>query len=243
METGWTDLAHQWQTLLGALIATGAVCIAVGVKRWRNGSRQLALLRAEEDDRRARRLHAMRADIPADLSTIITYAKECAGVCVKLLEGVRGQSISWVRENIEKQQLTVPSLPSREMSKLQDLIGVLDEKDAGPVTALVGCLHVQHAQLAEKVAVYNQPPQDGLTRVLTEHNVEHAITPTVEVYLRAFGMSEFAHGGTSRIGAQGFASRDVSNALRRLNVAEAISKDYERELCRTFAKERNAGTG
>lgn len=176
--------------------------------------------------------------MPADLSAIVSYTEESIHVSVKLLEAIRGQSIPWLREHIKQRKLTYPTLPSRVISNLQDLIKLLDEENAKLVTELLDCFQNQHAQLADKVAVYNQPQQGGLTEVLTEHNVEYAIKNTVELYLRAASMLDFAAGRKDRIGARVFTSDDVSSALLNLGIVDAVSIEYERELCRTFVKGR-----
>lgn len=243
METGWTDLAFQWQLLLGAVTATSAAVIAFAAVRWSAARRRRVALRNEQDNRRARRLGEARAEMPDDLGTIIAYAHDCIGVARKLLEGIQGRSIPWVREHVNRPELTYPDLPQQVVSNLENLSELLDAPNAGPVSELLGCLKFQHAQLADKVAVYNQPPQEGLTKVLTEHNVEHAIRHTLEVYLRAASMSGFARGREERIGAPVFTSGDVANALHNLGILDAISKDYERELRRSFAKERDVIPG
>lgn len=235
------DWAGRWQMLAVALIALVAALTTAIVLRW-NVGRRLASQRKEQDDCRAHRLRAVQAAMPADLSTIVSYTEESVNVSVKLLEGIRSQSTPWVREHIKQRKLTYPTLPSRVISNLHDLIELLDGENAKLVTELLGCFQIQHAQLADKVTVYNQPQQDGLTKVLTEHNIEYTIKNTVELYLRAASMLDFAEGRKDRIGARIFTSGDVSSALLDLGVVDAISREYERELCRTFVKERHVST-
>lgn len=176
--------------------------------------------------------------MPANLSALVSYTEESIHVCVKLLEGIRSQSTPWVREHVKPRKLTYPTLADHVISNLQDLIELLDEENAKLVAELLNCFQNQHAQLADKVAVYNQPQQGGLTKVLTEHNIEYAIKNTVELYLRTVSMLEFAEGRKDRIGMRVFTSGDVSSALLNLGVVDAISREYERELCRAFVKDR-----
>lgn len=229
------DWAGRWQTLAVILIAFVAACVMIVVLR-RNVRNRPPSRGDEQGDRRARRLHAVRAKMPADLSAIIGYTEDSIHVSVKLLEGIRSQSIPWLREHIQRRELTYPTLPNCVISNLQDLIELLDEKNARPIAELLSCYQIQHAQLAEKVAVYNQPEQGGLTKVLTEHNVEYAIKNTVELHLRAASMIDFAQGRKDHIRAQTFASDDVWSVLVDLGVVNAISKEYEKELCRSFGK-------
>ncbi len=229
------DWAGRWQLLAAVLVAFVAVCIMV-VGLWRRASSRPASQREEQDDCQAHRLRAVRAKMSADLSAIIRYTEESINVSVRLLEGIRSQSIPWLREHIQRRELTYPTLASCVVSNLQELIGLLDEKNARPIAELLRCFHTQHAQLAEKVAVYNQPEEGGLTKVLTEHNVEYAIKNTVELHLRAASMFDFAQGRNDHIRAQNFTSEDVWSVLVDLGVVDAISKEYEKELCRSFGK-------
>lgn len=231
------EWAGRGQLLAGALIACVAALITVFALRWKVG-RRLASQREKQDGSRARGLRAVRATMPADLSAIVSYTEESIHVCVKLLEGIRSQSTPWVREHVKPRKLTSPTLADHVISNLQDLIEFLDEANAKLVTELLGCFQNQHAQLADKVAVYNQPQQGGLTEVLTEHNVEYAIKNTVELHLRAASMFDFAEGRKDRIGMRVFTSDDVSSALLNLGVVDAISREYEQELCRAFVKGR-----
>ncbi len=229
------DWAGRWQILAGALVAIAAVLVGVFVLR-RNLGRPASSRLEEQAVSKARRLRALREAMPADLRAIIGYTEESAHISVKLLEGIRSQSIPWLREHIQRRELTYPILPDGVISNLEDLVDLLDEENARFVSELLNCFHIQHAQLADKVAVYNQPPQGGLTEVLTEHNVEYAIKNAVELHLRAASMFEFAQGQEDRIGAQVFTSDDVSRVLLDLGFADTISKEYEKELCRAFGR-------
>lgn len=231
------DWAGRWQTLAGALVALVGALITLFTSRWTIG-RRIASEREEQDQCKAHRLRSARETVTADLRTIVSYTQESVDVSMKLLEAIRGQSIPWVREHVKPRKLTIPTLPDQVISNLQDVIELLDKENAKLVTELLGCFQIQHTQLADKIAVYNQPQQNGLTEVLTEHNVEYAIKNTVEIYLRAVSMLDFAAGRRDRIGARAFTSDDVSSALLNLGLVDAISIEYERELCRTFVKGR-----
>ena len=216
----------EWQFLVGGLIAVFAGAIIVNAI-----NRQIKEQRLEVEERRRRLARAFRTSMPEDLQAICSYARRSAEVA---REGVliisaqdEGQQVVSSRGKSNK----CPALPTYLLVNLKALIEYLDETSAERVADLLGCYYTQHIRLSGALENFDRSSSDAIT-VSKKVNFNPVFKDTLELYLRAKGMLEFARGATEDISGP-FDASDVVNALRELNIEHVISLEA-REHCLRF---------
>ena len=202
------DVLEDWQTLVAGILALIAAIVTVRImmRQVRIQKSELDTARRESEEQRQRRLIACRAVMPADLSSIIQYAQDCAFASGTALQMLRGEE--------ERRAFSCPSLPDRVVSNLQQLIEQLDEENANSIADLLSCYQVQHARLAGEFGYFNSPERLGTHRIMTENNFEFTLEQTVRLFLLAESMFKFARRDELNIPEAKFTQDRVQNALR-----------------------------
>jgi hypothetical protein len=111
------------------------------------------------------------------------------------------------------------------------LIEHLDHENAEKVADLVGCYYNQHARVTGALENFDQS-NSGVITVSNNINLNPVFKNTLELYLRAKGMLEFARGETENISGT-FDNSEILSALRRLNIEHVMSPEA-REHCLRF---------
>lgn len=229
------DIMKDWQTLttgILALFAAGAT-VAVMMRQVRIQKTQLDSQIRESEERRRRRLMACRAVLPADLSSVCRYARDCALVVGTALQMLRGIE--------ERAPLSYSSLPDRVSANLQNLIEQLDDENADAIADLLACYQVQYARFAGEIDNFNAPNRQGVHRITTENNIEFTVERTVRLYLLAENMFGFARNLVEEIPPPDFNEEKVAHALMALELDDVISREYREGLLRLLVEGRDRG--
>lgn len=224
------DTLKEWQTLVAGLLALIAAIATVWILvcQLRLQKSQLDALQDAAREIQRRKLLACRAVLPADLSAIMKHAEECARTV--------GIALRMLRREQDRESLATNTLPDRVVGNLQALIEQLNEPDAEKIADLLACYQVQLARLNGELALFNNPDQLGVTRIITEENMEFTLEKTVELFLIAESMFSFARREVHEIPEPQFNQDNVSHAVMRLRLENVISDRCEDQLSRALVQ-------
>lgn len=211
------EYAQEWQTLIGALLALVAAYFTIRAMR-STTDKQLQAQKDEAKQQRERRLLACLAVMPADLSAIVQYAKDCAERSLTIRAAVAARAE-------DREQLECPLLPERVIANLQMLIEHLDEDNAKAVADILPCYQVQRARLTDLIDTYNRPIRNGTEYLLGEHNVEFTFEQTLELHLRATTAFDFARRKTDQIPVPPYTRETVANSLALLHLTDVLPRE------------------
>lgn len=229
------EAIRDWQTLITGFLAltAAAVTVLVMMRQVRIQKRQLDAQTNESNERRRRRLMACRAVLPADLSSVCRYARDCARVA--------GTALQMLREHEERAQLSIPTLPNRVTTNLQNLIEEIDESDADAIADLLSCYQVQYARLSREIEDFNSPNRLGAERITTENNIEFTLERTVRLYLLAENIFGFARGSENQIPKPQFNRENIGHALMTFELDDVVSRQYREELLQMLLEGKDRG--
>jgi hypothetical protein len=229
---GWLK---EWQFLLGSLIAGFAGVLIVSAI-----NRQDRRQSFEAIEERRRRVRAFRTTMPGDLHAICSYARRSAEVGRDALLFINADEEEQQSPSTKGRQtkLRCPALPTSVPLNLKALIENLDDATADRVADLVRCYHSQHARLAGVLENFNSSRPSTITASKTI-NLNSVFKDTLELYLRAKGMLQFARGESENI-ASAFNTSEVLNALQVLNIDHVISPEA-REYCLRLLSSASTG--
>ena len=217
-----------WQFLVGVLIA--ALVSMMFVRAINNQSKQQHL---ENEDRRERLARAFRASMPEDLHAVCSYTRRSADVA---REGVlfisaeeEGQRTASLKGKLNR--LRCPIVPSYVLANLRALVEHLDPSSAEQVADLLGCYYTQHIRLSGALENFDRSNSSAIT-VSRSVNFNPVFKDTLELYLRAKAMVDFARRETEEISTK-FSASDVLHALRELDIDQVVSPEA-REHCIRF---------
>ena len=170
--------------------------------------------------------------MPGDLHAICSYARRSAEVGRDALLFINADEEEQQSPSTKGRQtkLRCPALPTSVPLNLKALIENLDD--------LVKCYHSQHARLAGVLQNLNHSRPSTISASKTI-NLNSVFKDTLELYLRAKGMLQFARGESENI-ASAFNTSEVLNALQVLNIDHVISPEA-REYCLRFLSSAPTG--
>jgi hypothetical protein len=218
----------EWQFLVGVLIAAFASVIVV--KAINNQSQQQRL---EIEERRGRLARAFRASMPEDLHAICSYAHRSADVVREglLVISAEEEGQRTVSPRGKSNRLRCPIVPSYVLGNLKALVEHLEPSSAEQVADLLGCYYTQHIRLTGALGNFDRSNASAIT-VSRSVNFNPVFKDTLELYLRAKAMVDFARRETEEISTK-FSASDVLHALRELNIDQVVSPEA-REHCIRF---------
>jgi hypothetical protein len=227
---GWLK---EWQFLVGSLIALLAAAITVNAI-----NRQLRTQGFEAEDARRRLVRAYRASMPEDLDAIFSYALRSSAVAREavLTLNAKEEGQQFPSTGRRENRLRCPTLPTRVPANLKGLLENLDHANAESISDLLGCYHIQHARLAGALENFNQSSLGIITASKNPVNFNPVFKSTLELYLRAKDMLQFARRETEKIPGA-FSTAEVLDALRVLNIDHVISPEA-REYCLRFLSDK-----
>jgi hypothetical protein len=221
----------EWQVLVALLVAVVAGAIIL-----RSVTRQMREQHLEVVDRARRLAKAFRASMPEDLYAMCAYAHRSADLAregVMLIDAEEGHL---TKSPKGRSKLRCPSVPNQVLVNLKALIEHLDNESAEQVANLLGCYHTQHMRMAGALENFDRKGADAIT-ISGNVNFNPVFKDTLELYLRAKSMLEFARGESEKISGS-FGASDVTNALRELNLDHAMSPEAK-EHCLRFLSAQN----
>ena len=216
LQTSLEEL-KDWQTLIGAVLALGAAFFTIQAMR-STTDKQLQAQKDEAKQQRERRLLACLAVMPADLSAIVQYAKNCAERSLTIRAAVAARAE-------DREQLECPLLPERVIANLQMLIEHLDEDNAKAVADILPCYQVQRARLDDLIDIYNRPNRNGTRHLLGVDNVDFTFEKTLELHLRATTAFDFARQKTNQVPVPPYTQDTVTNSLVLLDLVDVLPKE------------------
>jgi hypothetical protein len=224
---GWLK---EWQFLVGSLLVVFAGAITVKAI-----NRQIREHGVEVNERRRRRVRASLASMPEDLHAICAYARRSAevGRAALLVLSANEEGRQSPSTKGRQSRLRCPTLPTYVPVNLKALIENLDGATAEQVAELVKCYYTQRARLAGALENFNQSSPSTIT-VSKTINFNPVFKDTLELYLRADGMLQFAEGKTENI-TDKFVSSEILNAMKMLNIENIISPEAREHCLRYLA--------
>ena len=229
------DNLKEWQPLVGALLALVAafltiVAILKQVRSQREDvDRQLKAAADSNEEHRKRKLLASRAVLPADLSAMSAYVRDSAEVAANALLMLRNQQ--------QRQHLSLPVMPERVLSNLQRLIENVDREDAEALSDLLKCYQIQNSRLVGEIQDFNEPKRLARERVMTEQNIEHTFDETLRLSLLIDNALAFARRSADHISAPRFSAASVANNLSVLGISDLISDICRNRIMKQLATE------
>ena len=222
---GWLK---EWQFLVGSLIAVFAGAITVNAI-----NRQIREQRIELEERHRRRIRASRASMLEDLHAICSYSRRSAEVGreAMLIVNANEEGHQIPSTKGRQNKLRCPILPQYVLSNLKALVENLDHDRGEQLADLVKGYYTQHARLVGALENFNRSNPSTIT-VSKTLNFNPIFKDTLELYLRAKGMLQFARGKTENI-ADVFDAAEVLSAVKALNI-DAVLSPEAREYCLRF---------
>jgi hypothetical protein len=202
---------HQWQTLVGGLLAIVAAWLGVSMIK-----RQIGQADKHEQERNRRRLAAARVVFPLTLSSLCGYATNSAHYVLAILATRRGNSIP--RDT--SYSLQGPSLPDDAIQGLMAMAEAADEEVSAIIWRIADRIQVQYARLSEvHSAMGGQRPGS----VITADNLEVYLIDAARIYALATSLFSFAR--PRKQGAlKGVDWNDVASALSIMEGGFEISE-------------------
>jgi hypothetical protein len=216
----------EWQVLLAILLTvlTAAMIVKL-IKRPKELSKP--------KDAREPLVRAYRASMVEDLDAICSYAYRSSELARETLMIIREREAGGKAEGTNQNRRKVPALPSHVLGNLKGLVEHLDDANGESIADLLECYYAQRAQLR----LLETPRQPNLPIAISKAiNLNAIFRTTLELYLRALGMVQFASGQTEKM-PRVFNRTDVLNALKVLELEQAMSPEGREHCLKTLSAE------
>ena len=186
---------------------------------------QLKCQKWQFDERLRRRQLACRAALPADLSTIIGYLKDCSCAVTTAL-----------RQKLEPGEkrtvIEIPKLEDRVIKNLQDLIEhFVHERNAEAIAEILRIYQIQYSRLSWMLAGFNHPNRNGIEKITIKQNIEGVVPIIVKLYLHVESAFPFSRNQEETIPKLQIREEKVDHALFALELLDFISEGCK-EKCR-----------
>jgi hypothetical protein len=155
---------HNWQTLIGSIVAVGAAYIAV-----RNTRLTLDLTRKLETNRRERKHASLRATLPLALSQIGNYGEDTAKVLERLISVCHNEALP--AGTIRATTFLKPA-PSEALKSISEFIEYSDNVNTDVLASTIALIHIHNSRLHAMARDNNDASN---TRIITRTNIESCI--------------------------------------------------------------------
>lgn len=217
---------HQWQTLVGGLLAIAAAWLGATMIK-----RQIGQADKHEEERNRRRLAAARVVFPLTLSSLCDYASNSAHYVLAILATRRGNSIPRGTAHT----LQSPSLPDDAIQGLMAMAEAADEDVSAIIWRIADRIQVQHARLSGVHSSMTE--RQNSVRVLTADELEVYLIDAARIYVLASSLFSFARPDERTTGTP--ANWDeIASWLSMLDVRD----DAPQTMYKTIEKLKNRNT-
>ena len=221
--TDFLNYLKEWQTLAAGLLAVIAAIVTMCVV-WK----QLKFQKWQFDERLRRRQLACRAALPADLSTIMGYLRDCSCAVTTALQKL---------EQKERTAIESPRLEDRVIRGLQDLIEhIVDERNAEALAEILRIHQIQYSQFSRMLDIFNHPNRNGIIRITTKQNIEDVVPCIVKLYLHVESALPFSRNEVETIPKLQIREEDLDHALFALELSDLISEGCKEKCKRICLK-------
>jgi hypothetical protein len=224
-DDSFAEWLYKWQTLVSGIIAL----VAAGITAWfmfyqtkegrRGVQEQIDTQAARWAEERERKQLAAQAMLPADLSTICSYAEDCAIISTNAMHHIKSRCPDPFPDEC-------PELPERVFANLQVLIEHLDTQQAKIVADLIACYQIQRSRLDERVKNLQAPTRGVVTAITTENNVEFTLIRTIELHARASYLFQFARREVTRIDHPAYQEENIRSAIISMKLDAIFDKEF-----------------